>query len=52
MIVVDRDEPCRCCGALAARKLADGAIECVGCNLVTPDRFTAAKRSFGSGRNV
>lgn len=40
MSVVDRDQPCRRCGALAARELADGSIECVTCGLVEPTGFS------------
>ncbi|WP_435075307.1 hypothetical protein [Halorubrum sp. HHNYT27] len=45
--IVDRDEPCRHCGAIAGRELADGAIECVTCGSVAPDPFVVAKRSLG-----
>jgi len=47
MTLVDRETPCQRCGSLAGRRLADRSIECPTCGLVTPDRFTAAKRSLG-----
>jgi len=46
MTVIDRDEPCRRCGAVAGRELVDGAIECVTCGHVEPDPFVIAKRSL------
>lgn len=45
--VIDREEPCRRCGAVAGRELGDGAIECLTCGSVKPDPFVVAKRSLG-----
>lgn len=45
--VVDREEPCPRCGALAGRELADGSIECITCGHVALDAFVVAKRSLG-----
>ena len=45
--VIDRDEPCDRCGAVAGRDLVDGAVECVTCGHVEPDPFVVAKRSLG-----
>jgi len=38
---IDRDEPCPC-GCLAARRLADGSLECPRCDRVEPDRWQVA----------
>jgi len=45
--IIDRDEPCPRCGALAAREQADGSLECVTCGYVQADPFIVAKRSLG-----
>jgi hypothetical protein len=38
---IDRDDPCRC-GSLAARRLADGALECPRCGRVEKSRWQVA----------
>ena len=45
--IVDRDDPCPRCGALAGRELAGESIECLTCDHAALDAFVLAKRSLG-----